>query len=388
MRRFRVAHVITRLCNGGAQENTFHSVRLADRDRFEVDLISGPTNGSEGSMEETVERSGVTIQREPALVREISPLNDLKALQGLTKRFKEKRYDIVHTHTSKAGVLGRLAAKRSATPIVVHTPHGNIFDGYFSPWKTRLFVKAERAAAKCTDRLVELTAGGVDEYLAQGIGTRSQYTVIFSGVDISPYAHAIEMREATRAALGVGPGDFLVGGVGRLEPVKGFTYFIAAAQRVAEADAGVHFIQAGQGSLETELREQAAPLGDRMQFLGRRDDVPDLMAAMDLLVVPSLNEGMGRVILEAGAAGCAVIATNVGGMPDIVQDGVTGVLVPPKRAGEIAEAVLALRSDPPRLQAMGAAARRFVMPNFGLDRMVMRIEAMYEELIEDKRLDA
>ena len=195
------------------------------------------------------------------------------------------------------------------------------------------------------------------------------------------------MREATRAALGVGPGDFLVGGVGRLEPVKGFTYFIAAAQRIAEADGGVRFIHAGQGSLETELREQAAPLGDRMTFLGRRDDVPDLMAAMDLLVVPSLNEGMGRVILEAGAAGCAVIATNVGGVPDIVPDDVTGVLVPPKRAGEIAGAVLALGSDPPRLQAMGEAARRFVMPNFGLDRMVMRIEAMYEELIEEKRLE-
>ncbi len=293
----------------------------------------------------------------------------------------------MHTHTSKAGVLGRLAAKRAATPIVVHTPHGNIFDGYFSPWKTRLFVEAERAAAKWSDRLVELTPGGVDEYLAQGIGTRSQYAVIFSGVDISPYAHAIEMREATRAALGVGPGDFLVGGVGRLEPVKGFTYFIAAAQRIAEAGAGVRFIHAGQGSLETKLREQAAPLGGRMTFLGRRDDVPGLMAAMDLLVVPSLNEGMGRVILEAGAAGCAVIATNVGGVPDIVQDDVTGVLVLPKRAGEIAEAVLALGSDPPRLQAMGEAARRFVMPNFGLDRMVMRIEAMYEELIEEKRLD-
>ena len=387
MKKFRVAHVITRLCNGGAQENTFHSVRLADRDRYEVDLISGPTNGSEGSMEETVERSGVTIRREPALVREISPVNDLKAVRRLTKRFKEKRYDIVHTHTSKAGVLGRLAAKRAATPIVIHTPHGNIFDGYFPPWKTRLFIKAERAAAKWSDRLVELTPSGVDEYLAQSIGTRGQYAVIFSGVDTSPYPRAIEEREATRAALGVGPGDFLVGGVGRLEPVKGFTYFIAAAQRIAKAGAGARFIHAGQGSLECELREQAAPLGDRMTFLGRRDDVPGLMAAMDVLVVPSLNEGMGRVVLEAGAAGCAVVATNVGGVPDIVQNGVTGLLVPPKCAQEIADAVLALRSDPPRLQAMGEAARSFVVPDFGLDRMVMRIEAMYEELIEEKCLD-
>jgi len=387
MKKIRVAHVITRLCNGGAQENTFHSVRLADRDRFEVDLISGPANGHEGSMEDAIERSGVAIHREPSLMRDISPANDLRALNGLTRRFKKERYDIVHTHTSKAGVLGRLAAKRAGTPIVVHTPHGNIFDGYFSPWKTRLFVSAERAAAKCTDRLVELTAGGVDEYLAQGIGTRAQYAVIFSGIDLSPYEQAIASREATRAALGVGPDDFLVGGVGRLEPVKGFTYFIAAAERIAESAGDLRFIHAGQGSLERELRAQAGPLGGRMQFLGRRNDVPQLMAAMDVLVVPSLNEGMGRVVLEAGAAGTAVIASKVGGIPDIVRDNVTGLLVRAESPADIAEAVLGLRADRSKLRAMGEAARDYVAPAFGLDRMVMRIESLYEELIEEKRID-
>ncbi len=387
MKKIRVAHVITRLCNGGAQENTFHSVRLANRDRFEVDLISGPANGHEGSMEDAIERSGVAIRREPSLMRDISPANDLRALNGLTRRFKKERYDIVHTHTSKAGVLGRLAAKRAGTPIVVHTPHGNIFDGYFSPWKTRLFVSAERAAAKCTDRLVELTAGGVDEYLAQGIGTRAQYAVIFSGIDLSPYEQAIASREATRAALGVGPDDFLVGGVGRLEPVKGFTYFIAAAERIAESAGDLRFVHAGQGALEQELRSQAGPLGGRMQFLGRRNDVPQLMAAMDVLVVPSLNEGMGRVVLEAGAAGTAVIASKVGGIPDIVRDNVTGLLVRAESPADIAEAVLGLRADRAKLRAMGEAARDYVAPAFGLDRMVMRIESLYEELIEEKRID-
>ena len=388
MKKVRVAHVITRLCNGGAQENTFHSVRLADRDRFDVDLISGPSNGYEGSMEEAVKRSGVSIHREPALMRDVSPVNDLRALHGLTKRFNERRYDIVHTHTSKAGVLGRLAAKRAGTPIVVHTPHGNIFDGYFSPWKTRLFVGAERAAAKWSDRLVELTASGVDDYLLQGIGIREQYAVIFSGIELSPYEHAVSSREATRVALGIGPDEFLVGGVGRLEPVKGFTYFIAAAECIAETAGDVRFIHAGHGSLERDLRTQAGPLGGRMQFLGLRNDVPYLMAAMDVLVVPSLNEGMGRVVLEAGAAGTAVVASKVGGIPDIVRENVTGLLVPPKSPGGIAEAVLGLRADPARLRAMGEAARAYVVPAFGLDRMVMRIESLYEELIEEKRLDA
>ncbi len=239
-----------------------------------------------------------------------------------------------------------------------------------------------------SDRLVELTASGVDDYLVQGVGIREQYAVIFSGIDLSPYEHAIESREATRAALGIAPGEFLVGGVGRLEPVKGFTYFIAAAERIAETTGDIRFIHAGQGSLERELRTQARPLGRRMQFLGLRNDVPHLMAAMDVLVVPSLNEGMGRVVLEAGAAGTAVVASKVGGIPDIVRDDVTGLLVPAKSPADIAEAVLRLRADRARLQAMGEAARAHVVPGFGLDRMVMRIESLYEELIEEKRLDA
>lgn len=387
MRTLRVAHVITRLCRGGAQENTFHTVRLANTDRFDVDLISGPTIGDEGSIEGAVEASGIRIHREPHLIREISPANDLRALLGLTRRFREHRYDIVHTHTSKAGILGRLAARRAKVPIIVHTPHGNIFDGYFRPWKTRIFVQAERMAAKYTDRLIELTAGGIKEYLAQGIGSRGQYTVIFSGIDLAPYDGAIASREATRADLGLDPGDFLVGGVGRLEPVKGFTYFIAAAKRIAEAAENVRFVHVGQGSLDQELRKEARSLGDRFRFLGFRDDVPDLMAAMDVLVLPSLNEGMGRVILEAGAAETPVVASRVGGVPDVVRDGETGVLIFAKSPAKIARAVNELRADPDRLNEMAKAARAFVVPDFGLDRMVMRIEAMYEELIQEKCLD-
>ena len=293
----------------------------------------------------------------------------------------------MHTHTSKAGILGRLAARRAKVPIIVHTPHGNIFNGYFPSWKTRVFVQAERMAAVYTDRLIELTAGGIKEYLAQGIGSRRQFSVIFSGIDLAPYDDAIVRRDATRAKLGLKPNDFLVGGVGRLEPVKGFTYFIEAAKRIAETVENVHFVHAGQGSLDQELRQQARPLGDRFTFLGHRDDIPNLMAAMDVLVVPSLNEGMGRVILEAGAAETPVVASRVGGVPDVVKDGVTGVLVAAKSPGKIAQAVCKLHADPQRLNDMAKAARAFVVPDFGLDQMVMRIEALYEELIQEKRLD-
>jgi glycosyltransferase involved in cell wall biosynthesis len=387
MRRFRVAHVITRLCTGGAQENTLHTVGLANRNRFEVDLISGPTTGAEGSIENKVREAGIAIIREPALVRNAAPVRDVLALRRLTRLFRERRYDIVHTHTSKAGFIGRLAAARAGVPIIVHTPHGNIFDGYFGKPATWTFTLMERYAARRSDRLVALTTRGIDEQLAQRVGTPQQWLAIFSGIDLSPYDAAMARRAETRRELGISPDMLLVGGVGRLEPVKGFPYFVEAARQIAESLPEARFVLVGDGSVRAALAEQAAGLGDRFQFLGLRDDVPDLMAAMDIFVLPSLNEGMGRVLLESSAASTPAVATAVGGVPGIVADGVTGCLTPPRDAAAIAQAVIRLAGDPDGRAALGEAARAFVVPEYGLEKMVAAIEALYERLIEEKHLD-
>ncbi len=387
MNRIRVAHVITRLCKGGAQENTFHTVRLANHARFDASLISGPTFGDEGSIEDAVRAAGIDILREPNLVRPVSPAEDALTLARLVARFRRDRPHIVHTHTSKAGIVGRAAARVAGVPIVVHTPHGNIFDGYFSNWKTRLFVTAERRAAKWTDRIIELTPAGIEEHLVQGIGRRERFTQIFSGIDLAPYENARRRRAETRARLGASADDFVVGAVGRLEPVKGFSYFMAAAQHIAGAAPRTRFVHVGDGSQAAEIRAQRGSLNGRMTFLGLRDDVPALMAAFDALVVPSLNEGMGRVILEAGAAGTPVVATRVGGIPDVVREGKTGLLVPPRDAQAIAGAVLELERDVPRARAMGEAGRKLVVPGYSLEQMVVRIEALYEELIEAKHIE-
>jgi len=386
MRKVRVAHVITRLCRGGAQENTFHTVRLADRARFEADLISGWTRGHEGSIEDAVRAAGIDIIREPALVRPVAPVRDVLALFRLTHLFRSKRYDIVHTHTSKAGFLGRLAANRAGIPIVVHTPHGHIFHGYFPKPITRIFVWAERHAARRTDRIITLMPAGIEQHLAEGIGRREQYVAVFSGIDLAPYDRAAERRDETRRALGVAPDDLLVGGVGRLEPVKGFSYFVEAAGIAAQHVPNVRFVVAGTGSQAEKLKRKAAPLGERFGFLGQRDDVPDLMAALDVFVAPSLNEGMGRVLLEAGAAGVPAVATAVGGIPDVLDAGRTGLLVAPRDADALTDAIVGLAADPDRRRAMGEAARRKIVPDYGLEAMVRRIEALYEQLIEEKGL--
>ena len=379
----RVAHIITRLSKGGAQENTFHTVRLANRSRYEVDLISGPTHGHEGSIEEDVESTGIPVIREPALVRTPSPLRDLLALRGLTKKLKAGRYDIVHTHTSKAGLLGRLAAERAGIRHVVHTPHGNVFHGYFNRPLTRAFVWMERHAARRTHRIIELTQGGIEEHLAEGIGQREQYRVVFSGIDTTPYTEAIARREETRKKLGIAEDEILVGGVGRLEPVKGFTYFVAMAQQLQTTEERLRFVLAGEGALTESLQRQATDAGTAVDFLGLRHDVPALMAALDVLIVPSINEGMGRVILEAGAAETPVVASRVGGIPDVVDDGETGLLVQPRNPDALAAALLELIQSPERRQLMGATARAKIVPHYSLESMVQRIESIYEELLNE-----
>lgn len=387
MRPVRVAHVITRLCKGGAQENTFHTVRLANRARFESDLISGPTTGAEGCIEPAIAAAGVDIIRVPDLLREVAPLRDWLALRHLTTLFRTRRYDIVHTHTSKAGFVGRLAAVRARVPVVVHTPHGNIFDGYFPRPVTRAFITMERYAARRTDRIIELTPNGIEEHLRQGIGTRAQFEVVFSGIDLAPYDNARARRDETRRALGIAPDAVLIGAAGRLEPVKGFSHFIEAARIVAAAVPQAHFVLAGQGALEAALHAEAVDLGGRFQFLGLRDDIPDLMAAFDIFVLSSLNEGMGRVLLEAAAAGVPAVATRVGGVPDVVHDGLTGILTPPRDPDALAAALCRLAQDAPARRRMGEAARLAVVPHYGLERMVRRIEQLYEDLIREKNID-
>ncbi|MEA3365501.1 MAG: glycosyltransferase family 4 protein [Candidatus Hydrogenedentes bacterium] len=388
MRRYRVGHVITRLCVGGAQENTFHTVRLADRARFDVDLISGPTEGPEGSIEPEIEKAGIEILRVPHLVRPVAPQKDWRALKELTALFRERNYDIVHTHTSKAGLLGRLAARRAGVPAVVHTPHGHVFDGYFSKPVTRIFIACERYAAKRTDRLIALTQHGLQDHLEQRVGRLDQWTVIFSGIDLSPFKEARLRRKGTRSALGVGPDDILIGGVGRFEHVKGFTYFVEAAKAIAEVLPQACFVLAGDGSLARVLHEQARPLGERFIFLGWRGDIPDLMAALDIFVLPSLNEGMGRVLLEAAAAGVPAVASYVGGVPEVVHEGETGYLVPPGESQAIAEKVLLLVRDTKLRTRMGAKAKERVAPYYGLEKMVERIEALYKVLMDEKRIDS
>jgi glycosyltransferase involved in cell wall biosynthesis len=331
-------------------------------------------------------QAGVRVFEEPTLVREVRPILDAWAMLALWRLLRRERPAIVHTHTSKAGVVGRLAAWLARVPVVIHTPHGHIFYGYYGTVASAIIRLLERLLAKITDRIVTLTDRGAEEHVRFHIAGMEKFATIHSGIDLA-YFRSVQVDPAVkRKELGLPPEGPIVGTVGRLVPIKGLEWLLKAAQRVLAEFTQACFVIIGNGPMLGELRQLTSKLGIGLQvvFLGAREDVPECLAALDLFVLPSLNEGMGRALLEAMAVGCPVVATRVGGIPDIVADGATGLLVPPRDDRALSAAILALLRDRSRRAAYGEAARRHVDGRFDVETMVRNIERLYDEVWQEK----
>jgi len=403
----RVLHVITRMVKGGAQENTLANVTGLLGGGWESSLATGPALGPEGSLEPECLAGGVRMLRVPELVRELSPAKDFLALRRLTNLCRKERPHIVHTHTSKAGILGRIAARRAGVPVVVHTPHGHVFHSYEGALKTRLFVEVERRCSGMADRLIALTENERREHLELGIGTAQDWAVVHSGIDFEPFDASRGERGAVRRELGIPDDAVVLGTVGRLVPIKGQRYLIDAFARLGATRPDLHLMIVGDGELRAELVTQSLGCGLRVvshaadasgspsgqpvragtpvvHFLGLRRDVPRLMAALDLFVLPSLNEGMGRVLVEAMAMELPCVASRVSGIPDVVAEGHTGWLVPPKDSDALAGALATALENPETTRAMGAQARAHVLPDFSVGRMLEQLESLYCELLASK----
>lgn len=386
-------HIITRLDRGGSARNTFLTVLGHDRTRFRVALVYGCAEAqtaeeaalAEQDMEQ-LRQAGVTPFEVPTLMREISLLQDARATLALWRLLRKERPAIVHTHTSKAGALGRIAAWLARVPAVIHTPHGHIFYGYYGPVISGLIRLIERLLAGITDRIVTLTERGSEEHVRLGIAGADKFTTIPSGITLSAFRSARTDPAAKRKELGLPPDGPVVGTVGRLVPIKGHAWLVRAVPQVVAEFPAACFVFVGDGPLCGELRQLGDALGitPHLMFLGTRQDVPDCLAAFDLFVFPSLNEGMGRALIEAMAAGLPVIATCVGGIPDIVTDGTNGVLVPPRDAKALAAAILKLLRDRRRMAVVGEAAKKRVGERFDAGSMVREIERLYDVVWREK----
>jgi len=381
LRPLRVLHVITRMMVGGAQENTLLSCALIDPALYPSTLLTGPETGLEGSLHEEAAARGVPVIVEPNLVRRISPWHDLLATLRLRRLMREGRYDVVHTHSSKAGILGRIAARWAGVPVIVHTAHGWGFNDE-QPWHVYwLYVVLERVCAPFTGALVVVGAPNRDKGLKLGIGRPEQYRLIRSGIEVQAFRDVRTTRDEARRRLGVPADAFVVGSVGRLEGQKAPLDLLAAFVPVATERPEAHLVYVGEGSWRGELEAGIARAGltRRVHLAGLRRDVPELLRAFDVFALASRWEGLPRVFPQAMAAGLPIVATRVDGAPDAVTPGDNGWLVDVGDTAAMAKYLRALAGDPAMARRMGAAGRARV-DEFSVERMVDALAELYDTL--------
>lgn len=373
----RVLTVITRLELGGAQRVALYTVSRLDRVCFDSALAWGPGDVLDDEAREIV---GLTRFEIVDLVRPIAPLSDLRALAALRLSIRRFRPDVVHTHSSKAGVLGRLAARLERVPVVVHTVHGFGFTPLQSAIRRAAFLRAERLAAGWTDHFVAVSRVNLDRGVELGLWRPDEASVIRAGIDLGHFRAPGDGREARRR-LGVRDGAPLVTQVGNFKPQKAPLDFIRAAARIAAARPDVRFVMVGNGPLRGAAEAMAAEVGlaDRVVFCGWWDDVPGLLAATTVSVLSSRHEGLPCAVVESLAAGVPVVATEVDGTPEVVRSGINGDLVPPEEPTALADAVLAILGDDKRRRSMAAAAAEG-LDEFDRDHMVRKLEELYRWL--------
>ena len=387
----KVIHVITRLDYGGSAQNTMLTTLGHNRSQFEPLVVAGypgswDAQGGQAATEENcrrLDKAAVRWMMLPSLTRAVHPLKDMQALWQLISLFRQERPALVHTHTSKAGVLGRVAAWLARVPVIVHTPHGHVFYGHFGPVRSWLFLQIERVLSAITDRLIALTEAERQDHLDRAVGKASRFAVVPSGIDRERFGGARVHGKQQPNWFGCPPDALIVGSVGWLTDIKGHEYLIEAIAMLKQDFPSLHLVIIGSGDRHDALLQQAesAGLRDAVHLLGHREDIDVCLAGMDLFVLPSLNEGMGRALIEAMAAGLPVIASRVGGIPAVINHERTGLLVPSGDAGALAEALRRLLDRPEWAAQLGVAASRSVDSRYGSVSMVHAIESIFAEAL-------
>ena len=386
----KILHIITRLDMGGSAQNTLQTCkRLSGKN--ETFLVHGPSHESrmtdlekriiEDGVAE-VRAQGVKVIALPTMVRSIRPLKDFRALLSLVWLILKVKPDIVHTHSSKAGILGRLAAKIAGVPYIIHTPHGHVFYGHFGVFASKVFLWIERIFSKFTDRMVALTDGEKRDYVKLSVCPPEKLFKIHSGVDLKQFIQLNGNSVEKKRSLGLGHNGTVIGFVGWLLPIKGPEYLLKAMAHIWPDHPTASLVIVGKGALDVDLRAQALRMNanGRVKFLGWREDIHEIMPVFDLLVLPSLNEGMGRVLVEAMAAGKPVVASEVGGIPDLVKHGETGYLVRPADEKALANGIKKILNDSERAKQMGQRGKEYCR-QFSLEAMIEKLDDLYSGLI-------
>ncbi len=387
-KKIKVAHIITRLIVGGAQENTIHTVVGLNRmPEYDVTLLTGPQAGPEGSL-----MDGDWKKEVPCIVlknmRRNPTARDIIMYRQLVRLLQKEKYDIVHTHSSKAGVLGRLAARKAGVPIIIHTIHGLPFHEYQSSFTRWFYIHMERKAGRVSDRIISVADTMTRKALEAGIGTAELFTTIYSGMDLDLFLESTRHRNAVRKELGIADDEIVIGKIARLFHLKGHRYLFEAATEILEKFPNARFLLLHDGILRKKFERQLEQMGIRNRFifagLVPPTAIPKYIAAMDILVHASLREGLARTLPQAMACGKPAVSFDIDGASEVVENGVNGYLVEPKDSKGLAEALLKLMSDDELRERMGENGRNIVDPIFRKEYMIEKIHKLYRELLEQR----
>ncbi len=386
-RPIRILRVIARLNVGGPAIHVSLLAHHFGPPDYETTLVCGRIGPGEGDMQYYAESLGVRPVIIPELGRALHPARDLVTLWKLYRLIRQVQPDVVHTHTSKAGFVGRVAAWLAGVPVIVHTFHGHAFHNYFGPLLTGLFILLERLTARMSDTIITLTEGLRRELSeTYRIARPKQFIVLPLGLDLEVFTATARKGGAFRTAWQIPSEAPLVGIVGRVVPIKNHALFLEAAARVRRQLPTVRFVVVGDGELRPKVEAQAAALGlaDVVTFAGWQRDLAAIYSDLDVLVVSSHNEGTPVSVIEALAAGCPVVATRVGGLPDLLEGGKLGKLTPPGDPEALAAAIVETLQAPPQVET----ARRLMLDRYGIDRLVHDLDSLYRGLLARKRRSA
>jgi len=382
-RPIRLINIIARLNVGGPAIYVSLLTEKLTAPAYESVLVCGTIDPSEGDMTYYAEQRGVHPIIVPELGRGLHPIRDLVTIFKLYRLIRQFKPDIVHTHTAKAGFAGRIAAWLAGVPVIVHTFHGHVFRGYFKPTTTGVFLMLERLSARLSDTLITLTESLRRELAEEyHVARKGRITVLPLGLDLEVFARTPRHSGKFRAAWNIPADAPLIGIIGRLVPVKNHALFLQAADRLRQQRPNARFVIVGDGETREAVEAQVDALGLRQNviFTGWTKDLPPVYSDLDALVISSINEGTPVTVIEALAAGCPAVATAVGGLPDLLDQGALGRLVPPDNPEALANTVLEVLANPPE----GRTAQAAMLDRYGIDRLVLDLDGLYRGLLAKK----
>lgn len=384
-KKLKICHVITRMIIGGAQENTLLSAIGQAEKGHDVVLLTGLTTGPEGRLLEGKNTGKVNVVENPNLVRELCPLSDIKAYYELKKYFAAEKFDVVHTHSSKAGIVGRYAAWNAKIPLVVHTIHGQAFHRYEKPWKNKLYIFLEKLAEKKCHRIFAVAQAMINQCLENGIGYPEKYRVVYSGMEIEPFLNS-RCDYELKKKLGIPDNSLVVGTLARLFHLKGYDHILQIAKKIIGVVPNAYFLLIGDGILKEKIKGDARKAGLEKYFvfagLLRPELIPSYLSIVDVLLHLSLREGLPRSVVQSLASGKPAVAFNLDGTPEVLINGKTGFITGPDEIDKVINYTIELLKDQNKREEMGKNGRALVAKNFNWRFMVDELESEYYRQME------